>query len=248
MSAWSGTAGADATRLAVARRIGTRSRRIGSTRHRVSRVLIQRGPRAVGRRYCRHPRPRRSMAPRCGADLAWSTSAWTSRLPAGCYGCSRRSAAGGDNRVGTLDQRGWLQSAMLLGTQILVLRAVLAAQARRAEHPVTTPDTPRCTSHPVSPARHHREASVEPAAVGRECLRETEPLDPAQDSVGVGHRVVEAIRRIALALPEVTESWSHGEPCFLVRGSPRCATSTTTIAVMAAPRCGAPLNRAYTRS
>jgi hypothetical protein len=41
--------------------------------------------------------------------------------------------------------------------------------------------------------------------------------------VGVGQPEVEAIRRIALALPEVTERWSHGAPCFFVRGSrPLC--------------------------
>jgi hypothetical protein len=35
----------------------------------------------------------------------------------------------------------------------------------------------------------------------------------------VGQGEVEAIRHIALALPEVTERWSHGAPCFFVRGS-----------------------------
>ena len=39
----------------------------------------------------------------------------------------------------------------------------------------------------------------------------------------MGQREVEAIRRIALALPEVTERWSHGAPCFFVRVSrPLC--------------------------
>ena len=39
----------------------------------------------------------------------------------------------------------------------------------------------------------------------------------------VGQSELEAIRRIALALPEVTERWSHGAPCFFVRRSrPLC--------------------------
>jgi hypothetical protein len=50
-------------------------------------------------------------------------------------------------------------------------------------------------------------------ASGKEAARRRARL------VGVGQREVEAIRRIALDLPEVTERWSHGAPCFFVRGS-----------------------------
>jgi hypothetical protein len=42
---------------------------------------------------------------------------------------------------------------------------------------------------------------------------------PRATLVGVGEFELEAIRRIALALPEVTERWSHGAPCFFVRRS-----------------------------
>ena len=42
---------------------------------------------------------------------------------------------------------------------------------------------------------------------------------PRATLVRVGRPEVEAIRRIALALPEVTERWSHGAPCFFVRES-----------------------------
>jgi hypothetical protein len=35
----------------------------------------------------------------------------------------------------------------------------------------------------------------------------------------VGQHEVDAIRRVALALPEVTERWSHGARCFFVRRS-----------------------------
>lgn len=39
----------------------------------------------------------------------------------------------------------------------------------------------------------------------------------------MGERELDRVRRIALALPEVTERLSHGEPCFFVRGKrPLC--------------------------
>jgi hypothetical protein len=39
----------------------------------------------------------------------------------------------------------------------------------------------------------------------------------------VGSRELERVRRIALALPEVNERMSHGEPCFFVRDTrPLC--------------------------
>ena len=37
--------------------------------------------------------------------------------------------------------------------------------------------------------------------------------------VDVGLGELEEVRRIVLALPEVTERWSHGAPCFFVRRS-----------------------------
>ena len=33
----------------------------------------------------------------------------------------------------------------------------------------------------------------------------------------MGLRELDTVRRIAFALPEVTERWSHGAPCFFVR-------------------------------
>lgn len=39
---------------------------------------------------------------------------------------------------------------------------------------------------------------------------------------GVGQREFDQVRRIALALPEVTEQLSHGAPCFFVRDRAVC--------------------------
>jgi hypothetical protein len=61
------------------------------------------------------------------------------------------------------------------------------------------------------------------AVVGRQCLP-AGPWHAARATlVGVGQSELDAIRRIALALPEVTERRSHGAPCFFVRSSrPLC--------------------------
>ena len=92
----------------------------------------------------------------------------------------------------------------------------------RRQRPETTRSND-AVARPGSPARRRRPCEGRSGS----CRTPVCPRGGWQEAratlFGMGQSELEAIRRIALALPEVTERWSHGAPCFFVRRSrPLC--------------------------